>query len=220
MKALTIYESLDNRQNFDASIGNISIHKYFDSMFIFLAKEIPAEDVADFLDEYEKKVTFYYKKGLSVFDAAIKLRQYYEKFLHRFDFIELKESVNFERGQNPIKTMGIGNPFNNLNFGDILQAKNDLTIRINSGDLVTCPLSSYKYPDIEYGAYIIITHVESQTNSNEIRYRFFRGGMELGYAKDKRLRMLNDKKQGYQYGSEEFYTTKKLLQKRFEFINL
>ncbi|MFA5153661.1 MAG: hypothetical protein WC554_13965 [Clostridia bacterium] len=107
MKALTIYESLNQTQEFKTiSIENSSIHQYFDSMFAFLIREFPPEDASEFLEEYEEDVIYFYRQGLIVFDAAIKLRQSYENFIHRYDTIT--ETQNFTRGLEPKAAMSIG----------------------------------------------------------------------------------------------------------------
>jgi hypothetical protein len=89
LKALTINEVLSNSKEEFKMINksNSSLHDYFDNIFLFLIKEFPAEDASEFLAEYEEEVIKFYKKEISVFDAAIKLRQSYEKFLHRYDTI-------------------------------------------------------------------------------------------------------------------------------------
>ena len=90
MKALTINETLRNISKDELTTitkDNSSIKQYFNDMFIFLVREFPPQDAAEFLSEYEDQVIEYYKQGLSVFKAAIILRQSYEKYLNRFDNI-------------------------------------------------------------------------------------------------------------------------------------
>ena len=90
MKAITINETLKNNSIEELTKTkkeNSSIKEYFNAMFMFLIKEFPTTDAAEFLSEYEDEVIEFYKKGINVFDAAIKLRQSYEKYLHRYDSI-------------------------------------------------------------------------------------------------------------------------------------
>jgi hypothetical protein len=129
----------------------------------------------------------------------------------------IEESLNFERGQDPQKSMNLGLSyiFYHLQLGDILQAKYNLSIDEKNHHHLIFPGKKNIKIDIKKDEYLLILHTETPPNPEYVRINFFT---------DSSLNKLQNKKIKFNINSRDdfwnnfFADTIDHLQEIFKFI--